>query len=487
MVETRKRPETGLPEPFRESPGPAEEIYERAFAHGTHNYTGVILIQPMGEESSRTASEGGGCIRGRTWIMLAPARAKGRRGDVPLSEARCRTPSLCFSKSSTSPETGCAVAIIERDDVRIKDAILHLIDPEEGGFRPSERALPTVGESRATFLATHVAHSLSDSAVKGARFVAYSADTAPGIIQRLVRGRRFVADSQALARLAYNLMENDRRIRPPGLLAVLRYTTAGSPKLNHVAVLKLDKGGRFGWFPRADEDGTTYWDLEETANVAPAAGEPLHKAAFVGPLDATALAGLSGPRDLPGAGDDADTEPGGKPGSEEPEPDGAGSPRHQFLVLDRQVRGGADWWRSKFLLAGPAFTDRECAELWHKGALAGSNRVRDRLDRDRQVALDLAIRSGITGGRLNVNSFTDALDLPDDLKAEFREEIDQRLPDHEFEIEDEVRKKYRKATWKGDNGLSITIDAEYEEQVRADPVDDGVLVTIHTSRWHKSN
>jgi hypothetical protein len=336
-----------------------------------------------------------------------------------------------------------------------------------------------VGETKAAFLAGHVAHSLSDSAIKGARFVAYAADAAPGIIQRLVRGRRFVPDSQALARLAYDLMASDQRIRPPGLLAVLRYTTGDAPKVTSVAVLKLDKGGRFGWVTRADQDGTTYWDLEETGNVAPAAGERLHKAAFVGPLDAATLAGLAPPGEMPEAPDGSRLDAASTG-------DGTATPRHQFLVLDSQVRDGADWWRTKFLLAAPAFTDRECAELWHKGALAGSNRLRGRLDRDRQAALDQAIRSAIVGGRLNVNSWTEALDLPEELRAEFREEIDDRLPDHEFEIDDEVRKKYRKATWTGDYGLRVTIDADYEEQVQAEPIDDGWLVTIRTSRWHKS-
>lgn len=135
------------------------------------------------------------------------------------------------------------MAIVEPEDVTIRDAILHLLDPEEGGFSPSQRALP-VGETKAAFLACHVAHSLSDSAIKGARFIAYAADAAPGIIQRLVGARHFVPDSQALARLAYDLMASDQRIRPPGLLAVLRYTTVDAPEVPHVAVLKLDKGGR---------------------------------------------------------------------------------------------------------------------------------------------------------------------------------------------------------------------------------------------------
>ena len=183
------------------------------------------------------------------------------------------------------------MALVDTDEIIVADAILHLLDPDEGGFSPSHRALPAPSGVVGGFFAGHIAHGLSDSQIKGARFVGFSADTAPGILQRLVIGQDFVADSQTLAEAAYKLMEGDKRIKPPGSLAVVRYITTSAPGIIQVAALKLDKGGRFRWFLHEDKAGPSYWDLEETADVAPSTEERLHKAVFVGPIAEAELTG----------------------------------------------------------------------------------------------------------------------------------------------------------------------------------------------------
>jgi 37-kD nucleoid-associated bacterial protein len=352
------------------------------------------------------------------------------------------------------------MAIIDTADVTVTDAILHLLDPDVGGFAPSHRALPTPSGAVGRFLAGHVAHGLSDSQTKGARFVGFGTETAPGILQRLVVGHNFVADSQALAESAYKLMEGDKRIKPPGSLAVVRYEIAATRGVCQVAAMKLDKGGRFRWLMREDESGAAYWDLQETADVAPSTEERLHKAAFVGPIPATELTGLGTTGETPKA---------------------AGT--HQFLVLDRQVKEGADWWLTKFLVAAPAFTQDERAEKWIKGALAGKCRVQRRLTDNQRGGLDLAIRSAMASSNVNVNEWMQSLSMPDDLKNELRAEIDTRLPDNEFAISDSVRKKYAKRSWVGDNGLRVTIDALYADQLKERQADHGWEITIRTTRW----
>ena len=123
------------------------------------------------------------------------------------------------------------MASVAATDITVTDAILHLLDPEDGGFKPSLRALPEVQGAAGGFLAAHIAHGLSDSQIKGARFTAFSDGTAPVIVQQLITGADFVAGTQALAWGAYTLMEADKRIRPPGSLAVVRYLAAAAPGL----------------------------------------------------------------------------------------------------------------------------------------------------------------------------------------------------------------------------------------------------------------
>ncbi len=352
------------------------------------------------------------------------------------------------------------MATVNVADITVTDAILHLLDPDEGGFKPSGRALPELTGAISNFLAGHIAHGLSDSQIKGARFIAYSAETVPGILQRLIADQDFVADSQALAESAYVLMEGDKRIKPPGSLAVVRYMTAATQSITYVAALKLDKGGRFRWFMRDGGSEAPYWDLQETTDVAPSTDERLHKAAFVGPIQESAIRSPDPLNSAPTAGS-----------------------AHQFLVLDRQVKGGADWWLSKFLSAEAAFTDDECAERWLKGALAGKSRVQRRLTEDQRAALDLAIRSAIAGASVDVNEWVNSLSMPEDLKEELRGEIDARLPDNEFSVSDSIRKKYAKRSWVGDNGLRVTIDALYADQVKDQPANGGWEITIRTSRW----
>ncbi len=334
-------------------------------------------------------------------------------------------------------------------DITVTDAILHLLDPEDGGFKPSLRALPDVQGAVGGFLAGHIAHGLSDSQIKGARFTAFSDGTAPVIVQQLITGADFVAGTQALARGAYTLMEADKRIRPPGSLAVVRYLAAPVPGVSHLAVLKLDKGGKFRWSVRADAAGIPYWNLEETTDVAPGAEERLHKAAFAGPPALGAADGCA----------------------------------HQFLVLDRQVKSGADWWLGKFLVAEQAFTDDDRAERWLRGALAGKSKIQHRLSDDQRNGLDLAIRSAMASALVKVPEWVKSIDAPDDLKNELAAEIDARLPDNEFTVTDTFRKKYARHKWVGDNGLRVTIDAAHGDQVQQRQVAGGWEITIRTSRW----
>ena len=86
-------------------------------------------------------------------------------------------------------------------------------------------------------------------------------------------------------------------------------------------------------------------------------------------------------------------------------------------------------------------------------------------------------------GTVNVNEWIHALDMPDDLKAELRAEIDTRLPDNEFAVTDTIRKKYAKRSWVGDNGLRVTIDATYASQVAQRQAKGEWEITIRTSRW----
>jgi hypothetical protein len=352
------------------------------------------------------------------------------------------------------------MATVAATDITVTDAILHLLDPEDEGFKPSLRALPDVQGAVGGFLAGHIAHGLSDSQIKGARFTAFSDGTVPVIVQQLIIGADFVAGSQALARGAYTLMEADKRIRPPGSLAVVRYLAAAAPGIPRLAVLKLDKGGKFRWSLRTDPAGTAYWNLEETTDVAPGAEERLHKAAFAGPIPGSAASLISPP--APGAANDH---------------------AHQFLVLDRQVKSGADWWLGKFLIAEQAFTDDDRAERWLKGALAGKSKIQYQLTDDQRNGLDLAIRSAMASGSVNIPEWVKSIDAPDDLKTKLTGEIDARLPDNEFTISDTFRKKYAKRKWVGDNGLRVTIDAAHADQVQQKQVSGDWEITIRTSRW----
>jgi hypothetical protein len=108
----------------------------------------------------------------------------------------------------------------------------------------------------------------------------------------------------------------------------------------------------------------------------------------------------------------------------------------------------------KFLLAAEqAFTDDDRAERWLKGALVGKSKIQHCLTDDQRNGLDLAIRSAMASGSVNIPEWVRSIDAPDNLKTELTAEIDTRLPDNEFSVTDAFRKKHAKRKWVGDNGL----------------------------------
>jgi hypothetical protein len=346
-------------------------------------------------------------------------------------------------------------------DIQLDQLIVHILDPwRPDGFVLSERTLPLDSNQRlANYFAAHIQNSLQDSGARAARFVTLDDSAASGICTALLDGRLdLVEGSRQLAERLYGIIARDQRISA-GDLAVGFYRAGNRPHVPHyLALLKIDPSEVFRHKTERDPQGNLYVSFEIETNVMPTTREKIQKCAFVQPLD---------PR-----------------------------PEYDMMLLDRQVRPTvpvpvARFFAEDFLGAQLALDPRQRTDRLYRSLVSAHNQLRPVLRPQEDESLRQAIDGAITSASINIDTWLEALRLPEEPKQHIDRVVSQELPDREFEIDTIYAEQLtRKRRFRGDYDLRVEVSAErYNEVIRSvehieDPGEPAYYrIVIHTERW----
>jgi hypothetical protein len=348
-------------------------------------------------------------------------------------------------------------------DIQLDQLIVHMLDPwHPDGFVLSERTLPLDREQHlADYFVAHIQNSLQDPAARAARFAALDDEAAPGVCKALLDGSlNLVEGSRRLAQRLYEIIAGDRRISA-GDLAVCTYRAGNRPHVpRYLALLKIDPSEVFRHKTERDPQGNLYVSFEIETDVMPTTREKLQKCAFVQPLD---------PR-----------------------------PEYDMMLLDRQTRQPvplpvARFFAKDFLGAQLALDARQRTDTLYRNLVSAHNQLRPRLRPQEDESLRQAIDGVVTSAFINVDTWLEALPLPEDQKERIDQVISQELPDREFEIDTTyARHLVRKRRFRGDHGLRVEVSAERYNQVifSVERVEEPggppyYRIVIHTENWEE--
>lgn len=348
-------------------------------------------------------------------------------------------------------------------DIQLDQLIVHILDPwRPSGVVLSERALPLDGNPRLVdYFVTHIQNSLQDPAAKAARFVALDNEVASGVCKALLDDSLdLVGGSRRLAQRLYRIIAGDRRISA-GDLAVCFYRAGNQPHVpRYLALLKIDPSEVFRHKTERDPQGNLYVSFEIETDVMPTAREKLQKCAFVQPL--------------------------------------APRPEYDMMLLDRQVRPSvprpvARFFAEDFLGAQLALDARQRTDRLYRGLVSAHNRLRPDLRPQDDESLRQAIDSAVTSSFINIDTWLEALPLPEESKQQIEQVVSQELPDREFEIDTTYAQQLtRKRRFRGDHGLRVEVSAErYNQVIRSvERVEEPEAppyyrIVIHTEKWEE--
>lgn len=351
-------------------------------------------------------------------------------------------------------------------DIRLEQLIVHLTNPWiDNGFVLSDTALPLDENTMlADYFVNHIENGLQDSLARAAKFSPEAAETATVCGGLLDGSTDLVTGSRILAERLYNILAHDRRISA-GTFVVCIYSAQQAVRQRYLALLKLDPSRVFRYNIQGNRDGQRYVELIPQDNILPTTRERLHKSAFIQPAN----------------------------------PD----QEYELLLLDRQMKtpeAGADeglvaqFFKSAFLGAEFALDSKERTKRMYKNLINAQNTLRgvpEGLEPRQEELLNQAITNLVQRQRVNLDAWFDELALPDNLKTQIDQYVQQGLPDREFEIDPQVYQDLiRKRRFRGEHGLYLTINADsYDTMVRVEINNDDLgpsyRIIIDTKQWNE--
>lgn len=341
----------------------------------------------------------------------------------------------------------------ELRDITIDQAIIHMIEPKQGRLVLSESALPADNEVYG-FLGAHALGGLMDPQAKAVRFIVIGEDRAQGLCDRILADKSELVDaSQGLAKLLYDVSQGDKRVSDGALVVTI--CKAGTPtKTEFLSILKLDPAKGYRPVAATGEGGKTVVKLELEDDILPSERERLQKAASV-------------------RKDEGDLE-------------------FRALALDRQTpREPAQFFVSKFLGAEYVFDAEARTTRLHRTLRNARNDAEERLTSSQLVALDKVIEGTLAKSSVNLDEVTASLPIPDEIRQEFDEKLNQALPDREFDLDQALGSRLvRRRHFEADNGVRVVVPAEfYDEMVTVEDVPNTEprrrRVIIKTTRWEE--
>lgn len=332
-------------------------------------------------------------------------------------------------------------------NVTVEGGAVHVVSPRAGHLGLTEAALD-LGNGVREFLTTHVQRGLADPRASAARFVVPGPERASGTCEAILAdGSGLVPRSADLARMLYDVSEADERVAD-GTVAVLR---CSATEARFLALLKLDPSDAYRTVERSD-GGRARVELVLEEGILPSVRERVQKAAFVR---------------------------------------GVGGGDYDMLLVDRQRPGDtvSRFFVQDFLGAELVLDDRARTQALYRTLTTTVSRVAPELDAGELAQLQRYLDGQVVGAHVNVAELVDGLPASDAIRNVFRDRLDEELPDHEFDLDQETARRFMTTKrFKGDNGLRLSVRSElFDDMVDVEPPDeDGFWrITVTTRTWEQ--
>lgn len=346
--------------------------------------------------------------------------------------------------------------------IKIEQLIVHSINSREtNGLTLSERCIPLDHPGDLTqrlidYFVKHIENSLQDPATKAARFKTetFNDGKVPEICRLLLEERLdIVLGTQKIAKSLKDIIDRDRRISLCNLV-MCTYQAQNYENQKFIALMKIDPSDVFRQKIERDEQHRQYVSFKIENDIMPTTKEKLQKCAFIKSLN--------------------------------PRPED-----YDMILLDRQIRQQeevARFFTGDFLEVELTLDDRERTKKFHQGGVAAMNQIRSQLTPEQNQAVSSVFESAIRQNKVNVDEVINNLPIDDQYKLIIKEKLSD-LPDREFSTDPEyVKQLGKKIYYKGDYGLSISVNSEDYNKVITEeksPIDGSGLweITIRTRNW----
>lgn len=325
----------------------------------------------------------------------------------------------------------------DSEDISIKQAIIHLVDPKKNKITLSNGDLPLAGnKDTREYLEEHIHNSLRDSSTRSACFERPIANPVMlPICSGLFRGRPFVDGSQ---KIANHLMKaSDKRISA-GAIVVCKYTASNYPDVKRfIAILKLDPADGFQPTEVVDKKGNIFIRLEKVENVVPSTGERLLKCAFIQERDVV--------------------------DGEDPYDD------YDMMVLDRQKAEShepARFFTEDFLQALMFGDAAELTRKFYTTSISVVEDVRSDIGEQKSEAIRKAIDTAVAGVEVNIADWTNNLNVKKSVKQTMLSKLQKVIPDPAFPTDEKMAGRLtKKRVFKGDYNFKLQLDAKRYDEV----------------------
>lgn len=332
--------------------------------------------------------------------------------------------------------------------------IIHITDHTADEFRPSTATTPLDGEVR-KYIENHLTDTLKASATHAARFQNPKADIPAKLCRNMIKGEHdFIEGSAALAR---RLVEFTRGNASKGNLAVVLFKgdeelpeELGTTSHTFLALMKLNLGDAFvAEFDK--ETGSAVLRREEGA--VPTNKEGLQKSAFISQ---------------------------NRWGGEEI--------GYDMMLLDRQNRGTADFFRESFLSAVPALDDEQRWLEFNREARKAIKNLVERgvLTEEENRQAHEQLHNALNHSHLDACQWARDLPVNEAASEALEQALSRKLTDREFSPPPALREK-DKTEFVGDNDLRIKIPTIFKEALKVGTKTvDGQevhVITIETHKW----
>jgi 37-kD nucleoid-associated bacterial protein len=323
-------------------------------------------------------------------------------------------------------------------DPTVQHAIVHLINHKKQDLVQSDAEVPLSDNGKLRdYFSKQVKNALDDIQTSSARFSGDGDQAASAEVYRiLTQPKSFIPSSKTLAKLLFNAMGTDARIKPASL-AICVYTASNYPSTNFLALIKIDPTEAL--IEKVEtHDSETLVTFDVLSDVMPTAREKLQKAAIIPPK------GTDKTFDL--------------------------------LLLDRQVKAvAADFFAIKFLNTKTALDARDLTVRFYLTGQKIHNRLvssppdsKEHIDPQQADVLTQHWDVAAQKETVRFQPLVNGLPLPPEAKTIIRQELRTEFPElKQIKIDPQFAetKLTKKKRFRGDYGVLFEVESEHYNDV----------------------